>query len=193
MPPLDVVAAKAACRLRQRELLAQLGPDERRQRSGKLLEHLVALPQWQAARRVLLFAPLPSEPDVDLLWREPGSGQPGALVGKTCVYPRIDGEAMQLLPVGSLAELVPGRWGLREPAVSAAPALTLRQIDLALIPGLAFDRQGGRLGRGGGFFDRLLADRLPATFLVGVAFLFQVVEQVPLTPHDIPMNAVVTD
>jgi len=66
-------------------------------------------------------------------------------------------------------------------------------IDLILVPGLAFSKDRHRLGRGGGFFDRLLAGRAAGAFKLGICFSFQVLESVPTESHDIVMDAVVTD
>jgi 5-formyltetrahydrofolate cyclo-ligase len=186
-PTPDVFIAKNAWRAVQRERLAQLGREERRARSERLLARLIGLPEWQAARRVLLFAPLPLEPDLDLLW----SG--GALAGKECAYPRVAGMKMHLLAVRSLADLQPTRWGLREPPSEGSAGIALDEFDLVLVPGLAFDGNGGRLGRGGGFYDRLLAGKRPVTRALGVAFAFQIVPELPLAPHDVVMDAVITD
>ena len=187
MPPApDVFAEKEVLRARQRQRLAQLGPEERRARSVKLLARLVALPAWQAARRVLIFAPLPNEPDLDLLWTN------GGLAGKECAYPRVDGMQMHLLRVGALADLQPARWGLREPPMNAQ-ALPLASFDLVLVPGLAFDADGVRLGRGGGFYDRLLAGKIAETFALGVAFASQITAGLPLAPHDVRMDGVLSD
>jgi 5-formyltetrahydrofolate cyclo-ligase len=85
--------------------------------------------------------------------------------------------------------LVVGAFQVREP-VAGCPVVAMNRLDLALVPGLAFDARGHRLGRGKGFYDRLLAGFPGRT--VGVAFDFQVVAQVPVEPHDIALNAVVT-
>jgi 5-formyltetrahydrofolate cyclo-ligase len=186
--PPDVFAEKGALRALQRRRLEELDPEERRVRSGNLLARLGELPAWQAARRVLLFAPLPAEPDLDLLWTADG------LSGKECAYPRVDGERMHLVRVRGLADLQPGRWGLREPALGdGSSEVALKDLDVLLVPGLAFDLNGGRLGRGGGFYDRLLADKGAATLAIGVAFAFQIVPKLPMAPHDVIMDAVVTD
>jgi 5-formyltetrahydrofolate cyclo-ligase len=184
----EVSAAKQASRARQRARLARLAPDERRARSANLVAHLVQLPVWQAARRVLLFAPLAGEPDLDLLWLGPG------LAGKQCAYPRATGHGqMHLRVVRRLEELQPTRWGLREPPLEGADPVTLEDLDLVLVPGLAFDEKGARLGRGGGFYDRLLAARPATTRTMGVAFAFQIKAKLPGEPHDVPMDALLTD
>lgn len=178
---------KAALRTMMRARLGQLSPEEHQARSVQVALQLVANPFWAVARRVLLFAPLPVEPDLDLLWL----GE--SLAGKQCAYPRVEGTTMRLYFVEHVSELEPTRWGLREPVPVAAREADVRDFDLILVPGLAFDQSGGRLGRGGGFYDRLLADRDRASMVVGVAFEFQVVAQLPHGPHDAKLDCLCTD
>ena len=172
-----------------RRRLSTLSPGERAERSLQIVRRIVASPAWRGASRVLLFAPLPVEPDLDLLWCG------GFLKGKRCAYPRVVGEAVRLYHVNHPDELEPTRWGLREPPPHAAREAALDDFDLVLVPGLAFDTAGGRLGRGGGFYDRLLSARVPAkTRLVGVGFAFQCSERpLPLAPHDVRLDTVYTD
>jgi 5-formyltetrahydrofolate cyclo-ligase len=184
----EVSVAKQALRARHRARLDLLAPDERRERSANLVARLLELPVWKAARRVLLFAPLAGEPNLDLLWA--GS----ELAGKQCAYPRVlEQGQMHLLAVRTLGDLQPTRWGLREPLSEGADPVALEVMDLVLVPGLAFDEQGARLGRGGGFYDRLLAAKSAATRTMGVAFAFQIEAKLPLESHDVPMEAVLTD
>ena len=178
---------KDALRARMRQELARLTPEERRDRSARLVARLAAQPAWEAAQRVLLFAPLPAEPDLDLLWLG------DALEDKECAYPRVAGPAIRLYFVGHVEELEPTRWGLREPAPVAAREADIRDFDVVLVPGLAFDQGGGRLGRGGGFYDRLLAERGPRSVVLGIGFDFQRVPELPRAPHDALMDYVCTE
>lgn len=172
-----------------RARLDALDAGERAACGRRIVARLRSSPAWSAARQVLLFAPLPVEPDLDQLWRD------GALADKRAAYPRVGEGTMRLYLVGGPGELEPTRWGLREPPPHAVRETTLDQCDLVLVPGLAFDTAGGRLGRGGGFYDRLLALRDPAkTRLVGVAFRFQLsAEPLPLAAHDVRMDEICTD
>ena len=98
-----------------------------------------------------------------------------------------------LLPTGD-GVLVPGPFGLREPAPSA-PEVAVESIDVMLLPGLAFDRAGRRLGYGGGYYDEA-AGRLRAAgrgLLVGVAYDFQIVDRCPAGDADVGVDCVVTD
>jgi len=107
-------------------------------------------------------------------------------------YPRTAARpAMEMIEVASPAALGPGRMGLREPAAGAAPA-SPQAIDVVLVPGVAFDRAGGRLGRGAAYYDTYLPRLRAEAARVGVAFADQVVEDVPAGAHDVRVDWVVT-
>ncbi|CAN5866461.1 5-formyltetrahydrofolate cyclo-ligase [soil metagenome] len=111
--------------------------------------------------------------------------------GIRVVYPRISGGDRTLAFVATRVEdLVLGTFGLREPA-AALPAESLESIDVFVVPGVAFDRAGGRLGWGRGFYDATLATARGVR--LGLAFECQMVDEVTHEPHDIPMNLIVTE
>jgi len=117
--------------------------------------------------------------------------------GKTLLLPRLD-RRRGLLDVyrvrDPVRDLQAGTWGIREPRPDRCERVEPRAIDFVLVPGVAFDARGGRLGYGGGFYDKLLADDLsPCAWLVAGAFEAQVVEKVPIDKHDMPMDVVVTE
>jgi 5-formyltetrahydrofolate cyclo-ligase len=128
-----------------------------------------------------LFAPARTEPDLDLLW------ETDALEDHLVSYPRCEGDALVFHPVRALSELLPGRFGLRQPV----PGPSLKQLDLIAVPGLAFTGKGGRLGRGAGFYDRFLSMVPLTTIKIGVCFEFQRLSAIPHESHDIQMDAVV--
>ncbi|NBV23729.1 MAG: 5-formyltetrahydrofolate cyclo-ligase [Proteobacteria bacterium] len=141
---------------------------------------------WQTSHAVLLFAPMPSEPDISPLLAD------ALASGKLLALPRFNvaTKTYEAVQVTDLArDLVVGSFQLREPS-AACSRLALNRLDLALVPGLGFDARGHRLGRGKGYYDRLLAGF--SGVKVGVAFDFQVVPEVPVEPHDIALDAVVT-
>ncbi|MBV9128413.1 MAG: 5-formyltetrahydrofolate cyclo-ligase [Verrucomicrobia bacterium] len=180
--------AKNELRARMRARLANLPPAARQERTARLLARLLATERWRAAQSVLLFAPLSVEPDLDQLWLDGTK-----LADKHVFYPRMDGRRLVACAVSAPAhELRPIRWGLREPA-SDAPTTALAEIGLALIPGLAFTAAGSRLGRGGGFYDRLLAEPDFRAHTVGLCFDFQLLPSLPLEAHDAAVGEVLTD
>lgn len=116
--------------------------------------------------------------------------------GRNLVLPRVD-RAARLLRLYAVADLdhdlASGTWGIREPDPDRCREVTLGDVDFVLVPGVAFDTRGGRLGYGGGFYDRLLAAAEPSLPLVAAAFAVQVVDAVPVEDHDRTMNVLVTD
>lgn len=141
---------KAALRAVLRERLSALPPDQRRRSDQALFDRFLSLPQLRTVRRVLLYCGMGSEPDtrslLPRLWA----------LGKETALPRcLPGHAMEARLVGPGDPLVRHPYGMLEPS----PALPLAPRDscaLILVPGLAFDRQGRRLGQGGGYYDRYL-------------------------------------
>ena len=90
-------------------------------------------------------------------------------------------------------ELEPGAFGIREPLPSRCAPASLDEVDFVLVPGVVFDARGGRIGHGAGYYDRLLARCGPGTRLVAAAFEVQVVDEVPMEPHDRRVALVVTE
>lgn len=113
--------------------------------------------------------------------------------GKRVVVPKVQGRRLALFEVNDPArELAPGAFGVLEPKPGALRPVAVERLDLVLVPGLAFDRRGHRLGRGEGYFDRLLA-RLPkSTPTIGVCYDFQRVDRLPNEPHDQAVGAVIS-
>lgn len=107
------------------------------------------------------------------------------------VYPRVDGEDLNFHRVSDpVTELTPGSFGIPEPAASLE-IIPIELIDIFLCPGLAFDSQGGRLGRGRGFYDRALARSRHDARKAGICFSFQRVESTFADPHDMPMDLII--
>lgn len=176
---------KADLRREMRRRLQMPSPD-RAEQSRAITEAIVAYPGFARSRVVALFSPLPGEPDVERLWKT---------IDREWCYPRVAGRELEFVSVASLENLAPSAWNraIREPALRDARIVPPDEINLLLVPGLAFTRAGQRIGRGGGFYDRFLA-RLPAsTVKMGVCFEEQIVETLPVEPHDQRMDAVVTE
>ena len=184
LPEAAGLAAKAVLRAQVRENLKKLGATERTAATAAAGERLRGAALWQAARTMLFYAPLPDELDVWPLL------EMAMALGKAVWLPRFDA-AKQQYEVCRVHDLVRdtrvGRYGVREP-VGEGPGLN--RLDLILVPGVAFDLDGWRLGRGKGYYDRLLATIAGPT--CGVAFNEQIVKQVPVAPHDIRMDWLLT-
>jgi len=182
----DFLPRKAALRERMRTELRALQPADRAVASHKLIELLKRQPAWLQAHSLLGFAPRADEPDMLPLL------DAAQTAGKTVCLPRHQPHSDTYIAAvirDWRHDLQPGRFGLLEPQGHCA-AFPLNQLDLALVPGLAFDLDGRRLGRGKGYFDRLLAEVPGAK--CGVAFDFQVVPAVPVEPHDVRLTCLLT-
>ena len=175
--------------LRERAAAARaaLSAPARADAAAEIRHRLADLPELRAASCVLAYAAFGVEVDLDaLLERLLASGT-------TVLLPYVEGDSLRCAPVGSLDELAPGFRGVREPPAPAVQAADPRLVDVALVPGVAFDRRGGRLGYGGGHFDRLLAGLRPDAKVVGIAYHAQLVDVVPIEPHDRRVDMVITE
>ena len=164
--------------------------------SRGIVTSIITHPAWAGTRVLSLYSALPGEPDLAALWEaKAGERRPEGTPPPRFCYPRIEAGGMSFFEVQSLGDLIPARWHprIREPLFAPARLIQPEEIDLILIPGLAFTPDGQRLGRGGGFYDRYLA-RLPARATkLGVCFQCQVVESLPSEAHDQRMDAIVTE
>jgi len=143
-------------------------------------------PQVQSANAILFFAPLPDELDV---WPLLEKLLPSK---KICALPAFDVSAQSYVArrVRNLeTDIIPGKFGVAEPLPDCAE-IRLNQFDLVLVPGVAFDGRGHRLGRGRGYYDRILA--AASGVKCGVAYNFQLLEQIPTEPHDARVDFVFT-
>lgn len=182
----EVKDLKAALRVRIRERLATLSREQRLQASANLCKRMRETEAWKAAKSVLLFAPQDDEPDVWPLLLE------AIVEGRTVALPRFDLVSQSYLACqvrDVTTDICTGKFGIREPSATC-PEVAWTALNLIVVPGVAFDLQGRRLGRGRGFFDRLLT-QVHGT-KCGVAFDEQIVEAVPIENHDTHMDSLVT-
>lgn len=154
-----------------------------------IADRIGALPEFVAARTVLLTLPFRSEWDARLLVRD------ALAAGKTVALPRVD-VATRMLVLHVIADVdadvALGYRDIPEPRADAA-AIAPTTVDWVLVPGVAFDPQGGRLGYGGGFYDRLLPLLGAHALRVAGAFETQIVAQVPAAPHDLKVDLIATE
>ena len=177
--------AKQAIRARVRADLKKMSPADRAIDSARARALLTGQAVWRDARSILFFAPLPDELDLWPLLAEV------LAAGKTAALPQFDAAtggyaACRVQEAGP--DLAVGRFGIREP-VKSCPRIAER-LDLILVPGVAFDLKGGRLGRGAGYYDRLLAS--VAGRRCAVAFDGQIVDNLPVESHDREMDYILT-
>lgn len=176
---------KSDLRQSYRSRRAAIPAAERAARSRALMAGVLALPRVQSARTVLAYDAVGSEvatrPLLETLW------QSGRAVALPCLRP--DG-GMDMLLVRSPADLEPGEHGIPRPKAPVCPPWRPDPSDVVLVPGVAFTRDGLRLGQGGGYYDRFLAE-YPGLWAIGLAFTEQVAESLPCEAHDIHLRQVV--
>ncbi len=179
---LAITEEKAHLRARMREELSRLPPARRAQEEELVVAAIQATPEWRDARIVQLYRSVATE------FSTVGLANAAWRAGKSVCFPRVtQWGGLELHQVGGWTDFVPGAtYGIPEPKPDA-PAVRARDVDLGIVPGLAFDPKGGRLGRGGGHFDRLVP-RLDRAW--AVAFDCQVVKAVPREGHDRPVDRV---
>ena len=184
-PVTDLDARKATIR---RTLLARRGrlsAEERTAAAGAVAGRLAGLPEVAGAEAVLGFASfgteLPTDPILGWVLES----------GKRLLMPFVDGPLLRAAEIGSTQELEPGYRGIREPAsrVAVDPSVA----GLVLVPGVAFDARGARLGYGGGFYDSFLAELDSLIPRVGLCFDLQIVDEVPTSALDENVAVVVTE
>jgi 5-formyltetrahydrofolate cyclo-ligase len=172
--------------MEMRRRLAGLGREERDRASDRIRAAIGSDDRWRVAKAILGFVPLATEPDLlELLTA-------AAKEGRCVCVPRWNRseEAYEAAAFGGMEGLEPGAFGVREPS-SELPRVPWERLDLILVPGLAFDRLGRRLGRGRGYYDRILS-LAPSARRWGVAFDCQIVETVPSERHDLNVHTLVT-
>jgi 5-formyltetrahydrofolate cyclo-ligase len=177
---------KAELRARIRAKLKNLPAEKRASDSEKLCANLKAQPFFQNARSILFFASLAEEPDLWPLLNETLAGK------KMVALPCFDADSQTYQPrhVKDVhVEIMSGKFGIREPATTCV-AIPLEDLDLVLVPGVAFGMDGHRLGRGKGFYDRLLENFSGKK--IGIAFDEQIVETVPVENNDVRMDLILT-
>ena len=178
--------AKQAMRKQVCAAVARMEPGERVAASTQACALLAAQAQWRTAQWVMFFAPLPEELDVwPLLTMALSAAKKVAL--PRFVAERQTYEACQILD--PKLDLQVGHFGIREPHSRCAPLASIR-LDLIMVPGVAFDLHGRRLGRGKGYYDQLLKGL--RGMACGVAFDQQIVGEVPVEPHDVRLDFVLT-
>lgn len=189
----SVVGEEAAARKQslREELTARrkaMTPELIDNRGLKVQARFLATPYYQKARTVALYAPIRGEvPTRDILI--------AALQDEKIVcYPlsHVHGRILSFRAIKSESELEPGRLGVREPT-NSSELIPVDQIDLFVVPGLGFSKDGKRLGRGGGYYDATLRAAIARSRRVGLAFNDQIVDTLPTTADDVDMDLVVTE
>ena len=182
---MDVTQAKHDLRSRMRAVRAAIPPEERLRLAAEVEARLRELPGLQAARTVLLFSSFGTE--------IPTSGTISRLrsEGRRVLLPYLEEDTLEAAEARPGDELVASGYGPKEPSNRIAVASA--EIDAVIVPGLAFDRRGHRLGYGGGHYDRYLRRLGSGPLRAGIGFAVQLVESVPAESGDERVDLVVTD
>lgn len=161
--------------------------------SKRICAAFMALPEYAAAKSVMWYVDAASEVRTR-------HTLPDALAGgKRVVVPYciVETNELELFLLEDMSELVEGAYKILEPKAELrqlpAKRVAAAELDLVMVPGTAFDLQGGRMGQGKGYYDRLLATARPDAPLVAIAFDCQVFDEIPVAPHDVFMDKVVTE
>jgi 5-formyltetrahydrofolate cyclo-ligase len=179
---------KAELRQQLQKCLLEMPVEQRVEKSRKACRGLIATPQFQNASVVMMYLSLPHELDTSdailSAWQ----------LNKIVVVPKVSWQQRHMIPVrinsletGFSADVA----GLRNPVMGVP--VPFGDIDLVVAPGLAFDRKGNRLGRGGSYYDKFFVNKDLRATRCGIAFAEQVIESVPATDHDVPVDFLVTD
>lgn len=154
---------------------------ERRMAAAKVFEALEHSAAFVVAERILMYHSLPDElPTVEFIDKWSGK--------KQIFLPRVNGVNLELLPYDR-SRMHIGAFQIEEP--DGEDPVPVEQMELIVVPGVAFDRRGNRVGRGKGFYDRLLQETKATT--IGIGFDFQLFDEVPAEPHDAPLDCIITE
>lgn len=159
--------------------------------SRHIVANFMGLPEYAAARTVMFYVDVRSEV------RTRNDLAAALLTGKRIVVPYCVNGELELFHLESMDELELGMYRILEPKAELRPLASKRvdveELDLIMVPGVAFDRRGGRTGHGKGYYDKLLEHARPDTPLIALAFECQLFPEIPMQPHDIFMDKVVTE
>lgn len=187
---LSLSEAKGRLRREMRVLRDALSMEERRERSGRIFQRLESLPLFQEADLILFYASFGSEVET---WEMMKASQG---YGKRIALPRVEeasGDLLALEVKDFRRDLSPGYKAIPEPERMLSRRLQGDEISLILVPGLAFDVRGYRLGYGKGYYDRFLSSLSQDIPTAGLAFDFQIVESLPVSSEDFCLGLIVTE
>jgi len=171
-----------------------LSPLQQQQAAAQITDAILNWQVFQAAKEIALYFPWRGEVNTEELW------QLSHALGKNCYFPVVQEEPhkhLLFLPHKPDQSLVSNRFSILEPTASLSEAIDSEKLELVFTPLLAFDCRGYRLGSGEGYYDRtfafLTAPEQIKPLLIGLAYEFQKVDNMPIAHWDVPLNAIVTE
>ncbi|MBO3842641.1 MAG: 5-formyltetrahydrofolate cyclo-ligase, partial [Candidatus Brockarchaeota archaeon] len=172
-----------------RERILAMSEQQRKNKSSKAVSNLKSLDEFSKAKCVMVY--VSKEDEVDTI----GLITDMLKSGKRVAVPLVDEERMELIPceISTLEELAVGTFGVMEPDPGNSRIVNTEEIDVVVVPGMAFDRNCNRLGRGKGYFDRFLKRLNGGKKVIGLAFSEQVFDSIPVEENDVKVDIVVTE
>ncbi|MBF0484600.1 MAG: 5-formyltetrahydrofolate cyclo-ligase [Candidatus Omnitrophica bacterium] len=185
------VVDKVKLRERILNLLRSQNNKERLEKSARILRKLFNLKSFRDAKNILFFASFDGEVDTFDMMKK------AKQLGKNIFLPRVDRSRKTMVPVLVQCldtDLRVGTYGIKEPRPEISELEKISDLDMVVVPGVAFDRKNNRLGRGGGYYDRFLRELPKEISTIGLAFDFQIIDSIPaLEEHDMPVLQVLTN
>ena len=183
-------ATKTEIRKNITNLLRNQKEEERLRKSSTIRKKFLALPEFEASKTILFYASCKGEVETFEMMRQ------AQKLEKKIALPMTILKENRIIPilVHNLEEdLVCGAYDVQEPRYDKSKQLRLEDLDLVVVPGVAFDKSGNRLGRGAGFYDRFLKDLPSGIPTVGLAFDFQILSRLPQEAHDAALTKVISN
>ena len=186
----DIKAAKKELRAAMKTLLKGVAREDAEKASLGVLAELESLEQWKNSDLVLAFLSMEDELDTEPILRRVLEQ------GKMLAVPKVFGDDLVFYQIKNISsDTAPGAFGILEP-VPGLPEIDMKTLSelhsVALVPGLAFDKENFRLGRGKGFYDRFFASCGNSLYKIGIGYSFQLVDRVPRENHDRKLDFIVS-
>lgn len=179
---------KAEVRKEILEKLAEQDSKQKKESDRIIKEKLLSFPEFKKANAIAFYVSMENEVDTKALIDE------ALATGKKVVVPVIAGDDLEFYSIADrLADLAEGPYGILQPDIDRTKPFIKKEIDLVIVPGVAFDKDGKRLGRGRGFYDRFLKTLPRRAKKIALAYDLQIVENLPVMPHDVPVDKVITN
>ena len=165
-----------------------LSKDEIKENSNKIKENLFSLPEFEKAKNILFYVSFNNEVDTHEIIKE-------LLTKKNIIVPYVEkgNPILQLSELKDFDELEAKTFGILEPKEDKIKKFDIGNVDLVIVPGIVFDKNGHRIGYGYGYYDRFFHKLDANVKKIGLAFDFQVVDKIPEEKHDVPVDFVITE
>ena len=168
-----------------------ISPDAKKIKDQAIHDRLQSLDEFNDAKTLLVYASFRSEVDTENIIRN------ALAKHRNIVLPRVEkySETLRLFKIAAWSDLEPGCWGIPEPQMIPSGEMKVENIDLVVVPGVAFDQDCNRIGYGKGYYDKLLSSRKTNVhpLIIGLAYEEQIVRSIPFKPHDMKMDLIITD